>query len=200
MAEFFKINIYIYICIYISCFVPCQNTKKVKFMFYYRDYTGEFYLNFTLNKGNVIEKYFYEKVKADEGFRLYLMRNNYGGLKDFRITMGNNIITNFVDEGANKRYNAGDIILLFKNGNYYVIFLCADATLSSAQKVGDIEESSLDVFNSLNDRLSNGYTIYPNLKLIKPEQSESILTKIIVVIVVVISITLLLIIYLLIQF
>ena len=198
MAEFFKINIYIYICIYISCFVPCQNTKKVKFMFYYGDYSGEFYLNFTLNKGNVIEKYFYEKVKADKGFRLHLMRNNYGGLKDFRYNMGNNIITNFVDEGANKRYNAGDIILLFQNGNYYVIFLCADATLSSAQKVGDIEESSLDVFNSLNDRLSNGWTIYPNLKLIKPE--ESILTKIIVVIVVVISITLLLIIYLLIQF
>ncbi len=197
MAEFFKINIYIYICIYISCFVPCQNTKKVKFMFYYRDDTGEFYLNFTLNKGNVIEKYFYEKVKADKLFRLHLMKNNYGGLKDFRYNMGNNIIT-IVDEGANKRYNAGDIILLFQNGNYYVIFLCADATLSSAQKVGDIEESSLDVFNSLNDRLQNGWTIYADLKLIKPE--ESILTKIIVVIVVVISITLLLIIYLLIQF
>ncbi len=166
-------------------------------MFYYRDDTGEFYLNFTLNKGNVIEKYFYEKVKADKLFRLHLMKNNYGGLKDFRYNMGNNIIT-IVDEGANKRYNAGDIILLFQNGNYYVIFLCADATLSSAQKVGDIEESSLDVFNSLNDRLQNGWTIYADLKLIKPE--ESILTKIIVVIVVVISITLLLIIYLLIQF
>ncbi len=193
MSEFFKINQYIYICIYMLCFIGCQNTGKTKFMLTYDN--KQFY--FTLYKGNDLEKYLYEKTKEDGSINL--SGENYNGEYhelDFFVTNTINKDTFDISEDY-KYYEARDILIRFNEGNCYVYFLYEQSGYSAVQKVGELEKSSLDGFISFSKDLGNLEQIDVTFTL-KPEQS--ILEKIIAVIVVAISLTLFYIIYLLIQF
>ena len=198
MSEFFKINIYIlYIYIYVFCFIACKNTEK--FMLKYEDKE----LHFTLYKGNVIEKSFSEKIKTDGTLTLEMYGYTSDGNKDMEISITKYFVINGIDDDPNDNFHAGDILL--ENDNFfYLCFLLEDGNYANAQKVGEIEKSSLDGFNSLFDLHSPSdwldyYDIDVTFSLL-PEEEESILKKMITVIVVVISLTLFLIIYLLIQF
>ena len=193
MSEFFKINQYIYICIYMLCFIGCQNTGKTEFIMTYGN--KQFY--FTLDKGNDLEKYFYEKIKEDGSINLSGKNYNKNCHQlDFFVTNTINKDT-FDISGNYKYYEARDILIHFSDGDCYVYFLYERSGYSSAQKVGELEKSSLDGFISFSKDLGNLEEIDVTFKL-KPEQS--ILAKIIAVIVVAISLTLFYIIYLLIQF
>ena len=195
MSEFFKINIYIlYIYIYVFCFIACKNTEK--FMLKYEDKE----LHFTLYKGNVIEKSFSEKIKTDGTLTLEMYGYTSNGNKDMEISITNYFVINGIDDDPNNNFHAGDI-LLYYDYDFYLCFLLEDGNYANAQKVGEIEKSSLDGFNSLFALHSDwkGKNIEVTFSLL-PEEEESILKKMITVIVVVISLTLFLIIYLLIQF
>lgn len=195
MSEFFKINQYIYICIYMLCFIGCQNTGKTKFMLTYDN--KQFY--FTLYKGNDLEKYLYEKTKEDGSINLS-GKNYNGDYHELDVFVTNTINKDTFDLSEDyKYYEARDILIYFNQGNgkCYVFFLYEQSRYSSVQKVGELEKSSLDGFISFSKDLGNLEKIDVTFKL-KPEQS--ILAKIIAVIVVAISLTLFYIIYLLIQF
>ena len=155
---------------------------------------------FTLDKGNGVEKYVYEKIKADGALNLRgtIYNSNY---QELDVTLTNTINENTFDLSEDdKTYEAGDIVISFNGVYSYLRFLYEQKSYSYYQKVGEIEKSSLDGFRSLCNGVSTGTAINVIFTLKEFEQSESILKKIIVIIVVVISLTLFYIIYLLIQF
>ena len=177
------------------CFIGCQNTEKTELIMTYED--KQFY--FTLDKGNDMEKYVYEKIKEDGSINLSGIIYNED-FKQLYIPLTYTITANtFGLSGNEKTYEAGDIVISFNGGYCYLNFLYEQTNRRNVQKVGEIEKSSLDGFRSL----CNGFTNLDSIEVtftLKPEPSESILKKIIVIIVVVISLTLFYIIYLLIQF
>ena len=118
MSEFFKINQYIYICIYMLCFIGCQNTGKTKFIMTYED--KQFY--FTLYKGNDLEKYLYEKTKEDGSINLSGINYNKND-HELDIFVTNTINENTFDLSGNYiEYEAGDILIYFSGGDCYVFF------------------------------------------------------------------------------
>ena len=176
------------------CFIGCQNTEKTELIMTYED--KQFYL--TLDKGNDLEKYFYEKIKEDGSINL--SASIYSSSKQFGITLTESINKNTFDISGNiKTYKAGDIFIYFTNICYLYISY-GQGKYTNSQKVGELENSSLDAFISFSNGLTGGQINF--IFTLKPEQSESesILKKMITVIVVVISLTLFYIIYLLIQF
>ena len=152
---------------------------------------------FTLDKGNDLEKYLYEKIKEDGSINLSgINYNKYDHELDISLT--NTINENTFDLSGNYiEYEAGDILISFSDGDCKVFFLYEQSEYSSVQKVGELEKSSLDGFKSFSKELGNQEQ-YDFTFTLKPEQS--ILEKIIAVIFVAISLTLFYIIYLLIQF
>ncbi len=177
------------------CFIEGKNTEKTEFILTYED--KQFY--FTLDKGNEVEKYVYEKITADGSINLSGTIYN----KSYKELIF--LLTDTIDEeafalsGDSKTYEAGDIFINFSSGYSYLYFLHGQSNYGDAQKVGEIEKSSLNGFISLCNSLTDNILIDVTFTL-KPEQSESILKKMIAVIVIVISLTLFYIIYLLIQF
>ena len=148
-----------------------------------------------------MEKYVYEKIKADGAINLSGQIFNSNGYYELEIKLTNTINRDTFDfSGGTKTYEAGDIITSFEGDNCYLIFFHEQTDFSSCQKVGEIEKSSLDGYRSFINGLNNFENINFTFTLKEPEQSESILKKMMTVIVIVISLTLFYIIYLLIQF
>ncbi len=94
------------------CFIGCQNTGKTKLIMTYED--KQFY--FTLDKGNDMEKYLYQKIKADGSFNLSgkIFNDDYKEL-DIKLTETINKDTFSLYEDV-KAYQAGDIIINFSSG------------------------------------------------------------------------------------
>ena len=193
MSEFFKINIYIYIFIYMCCFVVGQNTENEIIMLKYKNKK----LGFTLNKEDYVGPQLYQKIEAD-GLLNFSMEKK-AAKNELDIALGN--IVNFPPydgDGSSIQFKAGDIVI--STMNYYLAFFCYDTSYTWAVKLGKIEESSLDGFKSLLNDLEDGQKIDVTFSFWEPEQPESVLQKMITVIIVIISLTLFFIIFLLIQF
>ena len=112
------------------CFIGCQNTEKTEFIMTYGN--KQFY--FTLDKGNDLEKYFYEKIKEDGSINL--SGTIYTQL-EFGFTIS--IENTFDSSEGRKTFEAGDIIAYIAPDGYcYFYFLYQQTVFTAYQKVGEI--------------------------------------------------------------
>ena len=154
-------------------------------------------MGFTLNKADYVGQQLYQKIEAD-GLLNFSMEKK-AAKNELDIALGN--IVNYPpydDDGSKRQYKARDIVI--STMNYYLAFFCYDTSYTWAEKLGEIQESSLDGFKSLLSGLEDGQKIDVTFSFWEPEQPESVLQKMITVIIVIISLTLFFIIFLLIQF
>ena len=126
------------------CLVTGQNTGNLEMTMTYEDKQ----IHFTLYGNNEIAKIVDENLKAKEKFTLKMI--NYGTELDF--DNGDDFDANDLDIDnfslEDKVYNAGDLIFADCDTEYNLMFLSSNQRYN-AQKVGEIEKSSLEAFQSL---------------------------------------------------
>ena len=150
------------------CFIAGQNTENQRFIMTYEDKQ----LYFTLYKETEFGKQFYEKIKAAGPLKLPMYKEILDDYKDLYIHL-NDFDESVIGDPSVDLFHAGDIIIN-SGGSYYPLTFVLNDAYYYAQKIGEIEESSIDGFISLLDILTyyedNSPTIV-TFTVEEPEQS-----------------------------
>ena len=127
------------------CFIAGEDTEKERIILTYQDKQ----LYFTLDKETEFGKHFYEKIKKDGSLKLPMYKAVAEGYyKDLRIDVLNDYFDVYKTQGTGK-FTPGDIA--YDSGTVSSLYFVLQeyGYLDSHQKVGEMEESSIEGFESL---------------------------------------------------
>ena len=166
MSELFKRNICIYIYIFMLCFVTGQNNEDIEMIMTY----GDIQIHFTLYSNNEVTKFFYEKSKAEGEFVLSIFKLaqeiDFDNNDDFSADDFDKDKFSFEE----KEYKNGDLILDPDSYSSAYLFFLGSSQTCNAQKVGEVEKSSIKSFESLFNMLTDSARVDAKFSMKEPEE------------------------------
>ena len=160
-------NIYIYIFIYILCFASSQDAEHVQFVLG----AGNRKWNIRLEEPG-FRQLLYNKLKQEQ--KLDLVWDYNTNTMSFHVFY-ENINMNFTDLIQNLNFSRNDVksgeILLHKSTGLQLVF--GNTFSVDSSKLGSIDESSLDDYNSFVSSPMRQATLTFSIEEKKPEISES---------------------------